>query len=74
MTGSADWTLVPAAGGGIMGIASSSKLVPLKVAGFDVADMGFEDAQTYADWVFLFDPRLRRVPGQPGVLGIGAPR
>jgi type II secretory pathway pseudopilin PulG len=71
MTGAADWALVPALGGGIMGVASSSKLAPIKKAGFDAVDLGFEDAETYGDWIFLFDPRLRRAPGQQGAPGIG---
>jgi type II secretory pathway pseudopilin PulG len=70
MTQGADWVLVPALGGGIVGIASSSNRVPLKHAGFDDADFGFEDAKTYADWMFIFDPRLQRPQGQQGVHGI----
>jgi type II secretory pathway pseudopilin PulG len=57
MTRAVDWTLVPAPGGGIMGVASASTLVPLKHAGFDPPDTTFTDAQSYADWVFLHAPR-----------------
>jgi type II secretory pathway pseudopilin PulG len=60
MTRAVDWILLPAPNQGIMGIASSSQRLPLKRAGFDDADLGFDDAQTYADWAFLFDWRLRR--------------
>jgi type II secretory pathway pseudopilin PulG len=70
MTHGADWVLVPALGGGIMGVASSSTLVPFKRAGFDAVDAGFEDAATYADWIFIFNPQARRFPGQQGVHGI----
>ncbi|HEX4152452.1 MAG TPA: type II secretion system protein [Steroidobacteraceae bacterium] len=59
MTRAVDWTLLPAPGQGIMGIASSSNKAPLKSAGFDVTDESFEQAQTYADWIFLYDPRGR---------------
>jgi type II secretory pathway pseudopilin PulG len=70
MAQGADWVLVPALGGGVMGVATSSKKAPLKRAGFDDADLGFADAETYGDWVFSFDPRVRRWPGQLGVHGI----
>ena len=59
MTRAADWTLFPAPGQGIMGIASSSSEAPLKHAGFDLPDESFEQAETYADWIFLYDPRGR---------------
>jgi type II secretory pathway pseudopilin PulG len=65
-----DWLLVPALGGGIMGIASSSKQPPIKRSGFDDADSGFGDAETYGDWMFIFDFRRRWSPGQQGVHGI----
>ncbi len=57
MTRAADWTLVPAPGAGIGGVASASMQVPLKQAGFDDEDIDFDKAKTYAGWVFRFDPR-----------------
>jgi type II secretory pathway pseudopilin PulG len=60
MTGAADWVLVPAPGGGIMGVASSSKRAPLKTAHFEAIDQGFADATSYADWRFAFLPGLVR--------------
>ncbi len=66
MTHAVDWTLIPAPGQGIMGIASSSQRAPLKRAGFDVADESFEKAETYADWMFLFDPRAMLMLAAPG--------
>jgi type II secretory pathway pseudopilin PulG len=54
MTSGAPWMLVPAPGGGIMGVASSSTRAPLKTANFDPADPGFEKATTYGDWQFSF--------------------
>ena len=62
MTRTTDWVLVPAPATGIMGVASASTGAPLKHAGFDSVDLGFEDAQTYQDWVFRFDARGRRWP------------
>ena len=54
MTNAVDWVLVPAPGGGIMGVASSSKRAPLKTGHFDDADQGFADAKAYSDWQFIF--------------------
>jgi type II secretory pathway pseudopilin PulG len=60
MTGDADWTLVPAPGGGIMGVASSSKLIPIKRTGFTQIDMGFENTDCYCSWQFVYVPRYYR--------------
>jgi type II secretory pathway pseudopilin PulG len=57
MTRGTDWVLFPAPGQGIMGVASASTKIPLKRAGFDDEDFGFDVAETYANWVFLYDPR-----------------
>ncbi len=67
MTGSTDWTLVPAPGGGIMGVASNSQLTPIKRTGFTPADAGFEDNDCYCTWQFIYYPRsYRRVaPANP---------
>jgi type II secretory pathway pseudopilin PulG len=73
MAPGADWALVPALDGGIMGIASSSKQAPIKRSGFDDADLGFGDAETYADWMFIFDMRRRWGQGPQGVHGIATP-
>lgn len=61
MTNAADWLLVKAPSGGIMGVASSSKRAPLKTGKFDdVADHGFADAASYSDWEFTFVPGAHR--------------
>ena len=59
MTGAADWTLIPAADGGFMGVASASKLVPIKQRGFDWTNQGFSDSDCYCKWQFIYDARLR---------------
>jgi len=59
MTGALDWLLIPAPGVGFMGVASSSKGVPLKRAGFDDNDLDFDQAETYSDWLFVYSPRGR---------------
>ena len=66
MTGKPDWTLLRrdsfgnVGSAGISGIASSSRNVPIKTAGFAVGQAAFKDAASYADWKFEFVPRLGR--------------
>ncbi len=60
MTGAADWVLVPAPGGGFMGVASRSRRVPIKTANFDPIDPDFDKAATYGDWQFTFLPAIAR--------------
>jgi hypothetical protein len=63
MTNAADWVLVPAPTGGIMGVTSSSRRTPLKTGHFDDVDHEFADATTYGDWRFTFVPGVvRRKP------------
>jgi len=60
MTNAADWVLLRAPGGGITGVASSSKRRPLKTAHFDDEDKDFEIASDYGDWKFTFAPGVVR--------------
>jgi hypothetical protein len=60
MTNAADWVLVRAPGGGIMGVASSSQRAPLKTGHFDEVDQDFEDASSYGDWQFTYPPSALR--------------
>jgi type II secretory pathway pseudopilin PulG len=60
MTGSADWAVVDAPGGGVMGVYSKSAAQPIKTGNFPLQDADFEKAQTYADWKFIHSP-----PGLP---------
>jgi type II secretory pathway pseudopilin PulG len=60
MTGAADWQIIRAADGGIMGVASNSNDKTIKRGNFDLVDSGFNDMERYSDWQFLFDPRLVR--------------
>ncbi len=64
MTNAVDWVLVLAPGGGIVGVASSSKRAPLKTGNFVEADQDFAAAATYGDWQFTFTPGVvrRRTP------------
>lgn len=42
-------------GVGVAGVRSGSLRQPLKRSGFAEAEEGFENAATYADWVFMVD-------------------
>jgi len=60
MTGAADWGLVEAPGGGVMGVYSKSDAPPIKTGNFSLKDADFDKAQTYAHWKFIHSP-----PGLP---------
>ncbi|MDD3529727.1 MAG: type II secretion system protein [Gallionellaceae bacterium] len=64
MTGGPEWGLVRDAAGGIVGVYSLSERRPLKAAGFASELAAFEDAGSYRDWVFLFQPDA--AAGGPG--------
>lgn len=66
MTGAADWLLLPAPGGGISGVASSSARAPLKTDGFEPLDAAFAGGAKYSEWAFNFDPRSPLNRLQPG--------
>ncbi len=53
MTGSAEWGLIKDGSGGITGVYSLSKGVPLKRGGFEKAKARFNDAKSYAEWSFV---------------------
>jgi len=53
ITGKAEWGLVRAPGGGIMGVHSLSEATPIKIAGFDTEEQLFEGKTRYADWLFV---------------------
>jgi type II secretory pathway pseudopilin PulG len=59
MTGAQDWSIIRVGGMGITGIASSSKLTPIKKAGFNTDEDAFKDATSYSDWQFVYTPRFR---------------
>jgi type II secretory pathway pseudopilin PulG len=54
ITGSQEWGLVEApGGGGIMGVYSKSEQPPVKSGNFAIRDRAFADAKRYADWQFV---------------------
>jgi hypothetical protein len=56
ITGQAEWGLVEAPGGGVMGIYSRSEDKPLKTGNFLLKNQDFEKAERYADWKFVHSP------------------
>lgn len=56
MTAKAEWGLVKAPDGSIMGVYSLSSRKPIKKANFSVMNKGFESAKSYRDWRFVYTP------------------
>ena len=54
MTGKPDWALIPAPGGGIMGVHSRSDLTPIKKDNFPLPLAALTGASRYAEWKFVF--------------------
>jgi type II secretory pathway pseudopilin PulG len=61
MTGEADWGLLEAPGGGVMGVFSKSEQRPIKSGNFALRHAAFEHAANYSDWKFFHQPS----PGGP---------
>jgi type II secretory pathway pseudopilin PulG len=62
LAGNGEWGIVKAPDGGIMGVFSQSEEKPIKTAGFALANRGFEGAEKYADWKFVYNPAALQVP------------
>ena len=56
LTGEANWGLVEAPGGGVMGVYSTSGEAPIKTGNFSMKNQEFADAPRYADWKFVHSP------------------
>ena len=52
MTGQQDWALVPAKGGGFIGIHSLSDAAPIRKTGFDIEFLALTNKKKYSEWVF----------------------
>ncbi|MDB5804527.1 MAG: type secretion system pseudopilin PulG [Betaproteobacteria bacterium] len=65
ITGKAEWGLIQAPGGGIMGVYSLAKGTPIKVDLFDAELTGFEGKSSYAEWKFAYAPPGLAIPGGP---------
>lgn len=53
----AGWQLVRAPDGGVAGVASGSRLEPMKKKDFPPGLENLEDAKRYTEWIFAFTPR-----------------
>lgn len=85
MTGKAEWGIVKATeNGGILGIYSLSKAVPIKIGNFPERFSAFEGRTSYADWKFSGEgvnvpgkggdgQQPGQQPGQPAKPGAGLP-
>lgn len=60
--GKGEWNLLRSPDGGIAGVVSASRDEPRKKAGFPKGLESFEAAQSYADWVFEYRPKVGRHP------------
>jgi type II secretory pathway pseudopilin PulG len=58
----AEWVLVKAPDGGILGVHSASDEAPFKTANFKLRDRTFEGTQKYSDWKFVFAPQVATKP------------
>jgi type II secretory pathway pseudopilin PulG len=77
MTGRAEWGLVKAPEGGIIGVHSLSEATAIKTGNFRPEDAAFEGRATYKEWQFSYTaPRVQAAKpaapqpgaaGQPGV-------
>ncbi|WP_237716926.1 type II secretion system protein [Cupriavidus basilensis] len=65
ITSRADWVLVAAPGGGILGIHSASQSAPIKIANFPPAFRAFEGKGSYADWIFFYAAGMSAIGPQP---------
>jgi len=56
MTAKAQWGVVAAPSGGIMGVYSLSTAEPVKTGAFAQPDQAFTDSTHYSDWQFAYSP------------------
>jgi hypothetical protein len=55
-TRKADWIIIKAIQGGIQGVMSASDKKPIQKINFQAGEIGFENADTYQDWKFVYIP------------------
>lgn len=56
VTGSAEWGVIAAPEGGIMGVHSLATTEPIKQGGFPARFAEFEGKRSYVDWRFVYRP------------------
>lgn len=62
VSGKAEWGLIQAPEGGIMGVHSLSDEAPLKTADFAEADESLEGKTQYSQWAFVYRPKPTGTP------------
>jgi len=65
MTGTAEWGVLEAPTGGIMGVRSLSSAETLKKAGFTPENRALEGAARYSEWGFSYQPVVQNGPTGP---------
>ncbi len=66
-TGKADWAVIEAPGGGVMGVKSRSTKKTVKKANFPAGLIGFNEKATYNGWEFSYiPPKVVQVTTQQG--------
>ncbi|WP_374350003.1 type II secretion system protein [Chitinimonas sp.] len=56
ITNRAEWGVVTAPDGGVMGVYSLSMAEPLKKGGFEESNAEFANKKHYQDWQFIYQP------------------
>lgn len=59
ITGRADWGMLMAPSGGVMGVYSLSGKQPFKVSGFRPLYKDFEKKKMHGDWIFAYLPQIQ---------------
>lgn len=54
LTGRAEWGIVKAPEGGIMGVYSLSEETPIRIAGFGPEFTSFDGKNRYSEWIFTY--------------------
>lgn len=65
LSGKAEWGLVKAPDGGILGVHSLSEEAPFKRAGFKRRDASFAGVQKYSDWKFIHAAPVQPAAAKP---------
>jgi type II secretory pathway pseudopilin PulG len=63
-----DWVLISGKAGEVIGVHSASSEEPFKKGGFSKEDVAFEGKEHYADWLFVYTPRLNQYAMPPNMV------
>ena len=68
MTKKQDWVLVYGKAGEVIGVHSASNDEPFKKGGFSKEDAALEGKEHYAEWLFVYVPRLNQFAMPPNMV------